>query len=219
MDLVHWFVDFFLHLDKHLAEVIQAYGTWTYALLFTIVFLETGLVVTPFLPGDSLLFAVGALAAMEGSPLHPGNIAALLVIAAVLGDAVNYAIGARIGPKVFTSETSRLLNKEHLMRTERFYEKYGGKTIIIARFVPIVRTFAPFVAGIGAMSYGRFLAYNVVGGLLWVAICLFAGYFFGNLPFVKKNFSLVIIAIVLLSILPAVVEYLRHRREAKRAAV
>ena len=216
MDLVHWFVDFFLHLDKHLAEVIQAYGTWTYALLFSIVFLETGLVVTPLLPGDSLLFAAGSFAALGA--LDVGLLFVLLSVAAILGDTLNYTIGHYLGPKVFHYPKSRFFNPEHLRQTHTFYEKYGGKTIIIARFVPIVRTFAPFVAGIGAMSYGRFLAYNVVGGVLWVAICLFAGYFFGNLPFVKKNFSLVIVGIVLVSILPAVVEYLRHRREAKRAA-
>jgi len=216
MDLVHFFVDFFLHLDKHLAEVIQAYGTWTYALLFSIVFLETGLVVTPLLPGDSLLFAAGSFAALGA--LDVGLLFVLLSVAAILGDTLNYTIGHYLGPKVFHYPKSRFFNPEHLRQTHTFYEKYGGKTIIIARFVPIVRTFAPFVAGIGAMSYGRFLAYNVVGGVLWVAICLFAGYFFGNLPFVKKNFSLVIVGIVLVSILPAVVEYLRHRREAKRAA-
>ena len=216
MDLVYWFVDFFLHHDKHLAEVIQAYGAWTYALLFTIVFLETGLVVTPLLPGDSLLFAAGTFAALGA--LDVSLLFVLLSVAAILGDTLNYAIGHYLGPKVFHYPKSRFFNPEHLRKTHHFYEKYGGKTIIIARFVPIVRTFAPFVAGIGAMSYGRFLAYNVIGGILWVAVCLFAGYFFGNLPFVKENFSLVIVAIVLLSILPAVVEYLRHRREARRAA-
>jgi len=216
MDLVHWFVDFFLHLDRHLAEVIQAYGTWTYALLFTIVFLETGLVVTPILPGDSLLFAAGSFAALGA--LDVRLLFVLLSVAAVLGDTVNYAIGHFLGPKVFHYERSRFFNPDHLRKTHRFYEKYGGKTIIIARFVPIVRTFAPFVAGIGAMTYLRFLAYNVIGGVLWVAVCLFAGYFFGNLPIVKKNFSLAIIAIVILSVMPAVVEYVRHRRESKRAA-
>jgi membrane-associated protein len=216
MDLVHWFVDFFLHLDRHLAEVIQAYGTWTYGLLFTIVFLETGLVVTPILPGDSLLFAAGSFAALGA--LDVRLLFVLLSVAAVLGDTVNYAIGHFLGPKVFHYERSRFFNPEHLRKTHRFYEKYGGKTIIIARFVPIVRTFAPFVAGIGAMTYLRFLAYNVIGGVLWVAVCLFAGYFFGNLPIVKKNFSLAIIAIVILSVMPAVVEYVRHRRESKRAA-
>jgi membrane-associated protein len=214
MDLVHWFFDFFLHLDRHLAEVIQAYGGWTYALLFAIVFLETGLVVTPLLPGDSLLFAAGSFAALGA--LDVSAVFVLLSVAAILGDTANYAIGHYLGPKVFHYERSRFFNPDHLRKTHEFYEKYGGKTIIIARFVPIIRTFAPFVAGIGAMSYLRFLAYNVIGGVLWVAVCLFAGFFFGNLPFVRKNFSLVILAIVFVSILPAVVEYLRHRSEAKR---
>ena len=216
MDLVHWFVDFFLHLDRHLAEVIQAYGTWTYALLFTIVFLETGLVVTPILPGDSLLFAAGSFAALGA--LDVRLVFVLLSFAAVLGDNVNYAIGHYLGPRVFHYERSRFFNPDHLRKTHRFYEKYGVKTIIIARFVPIVRTFSPFVAGVGAMSYPRFLAFDVVGGALWVGVCTFAGYFFGNLPFVRKNFSLAIIAIVLISVMPAVVEYLRHRAEARRAA-
>ncbi len=216
MDLVHWFVDFFLHLDRHLAEVIQQYGAWTYALLFLIVFLETGLVVTPFLPGDSLLFAAGSFAALGALRLWP--LFFLLCAAAILGDTVNYAIGHYLGPKVFHFPRSRLFNPEHLRQTHDFYEKYGGKTIIIARFIPIVRTFAPFVAGIGAMSYARFLIYNVLGGVLWVFVCLFAGHFFGNLPFVRKNFSLVIVAIIFISVLPALVEYLRHRGEAKRAA-
>jgi membrane-associated protein len=214
MDLIHWFVDFFLHLDQHLAEVIQRYGTSTYALLFLIVFLETGLVVTPLLPGDSLLFAAGSFAGLGVLRLWP--LFFLLSAAAILGDTVNYAIGARLGPKVFHYPKSRFFNPEHLKKTHTFYEKYGGKTIIIARFVPIVRTFAPFVAGIGEMSYARFLAYNVTGGILWVSVCLFSGYFFGNLPFVKKNFSMVVIVIVLISLLPAVIEYLKHRAEAKR---
>ncbi|HSD67116.1 MAG TPA: DedA family protein [Vicinamibacteria bacterium] len=215
MEYINWFVDFFLHLDRHLAEVIQAYGTWTYALLFAIVFLETGLVVTPILPGDSLLFAAGSFAALGALDIR--LLFVLLCVAAILGDTVNYAIGHFLGPKVFHYERSRFFNPDHLRKTHRFYEKYGGKTIIIARFVPIVRTFAPFVAGIGAMSYLRLLAYNVVGGVLWVAVCLFAGYFFGNLPFVRRNFSLAIVAIVLLSVMPAVVEYVRHRRETRRA--
>ena len=214
MDLIHWFVDFFLHLDQHLAEVIQRYGTTTYFLLFLIVFLETGLVITPILPGDSLLFAAGAFAALGHLRLWP--LFFLLCVAAILGDTVNYAIGARIGPKVFSYSKSRFFNPEHLKKTHEFYEKYGGKTIIIARFVPIVRTFAPFVAGVGQMSYRQFIGYNVIGGVLWVSICVFAGYFFGNLPFVKKNFSVVVIVIVLISLLPAVIEYLKHRAEAKR---
>jgi len=217
MDLVHWFVDFFLHLDRHLAEVIQAYGSWTYAFLFTIVFMETGLVVTPFLPGDSLLFAAGSFAALGA--LDVRLLFLLLWAAAVIGDNVNYGVGRYLGPKVFHYERSRLFNPEHLRKTHGFYEKYGVKTIIIARFVPIVRTFSPFVAGVGSMRYARFLSYDVVGGLLWVGICVFAGYFFGNLPFVKRNFSLVIVAIVLVSVMPAVIEYLRHRREATRARV
>jgi len=216
MDLIHWFVDFFLHLDQHLAEVIQRYGTSTYALLFLIVFLETGLVVTPLLPGDSLLFAAGSFAGLGILRFWP--LFFLLCAAAILGDTVNYAIGARLGPRVFHYPKSRFFNPQHLKKTHAFYEKYGGKTIIIARFVPIVRTFAPFVAGIGAMSYARFLGYNVIGGVLWVSVCLFSGYFFGNLPVVKQNFSLVVIAIVFISLLPAVIEYLRHRAEAKRKA-
>jgi membrane-associated protein len=214
MDLIHWFVDFFLHLDQHLAEVIQRYGTTTYFLLFLIVFLETGLVVTPILPGDSLLFAAGTFAALGHLRLWP--LFFLLCLAAILGDTVNYAIGARLGPKVFSYSKSRFFNPEHLKKTHEFYEKYGGKTIIMARFVPIVRTFAPFVAGVGAMSYRQFIGYNVIGGILWVSVCVFAGYFFGNLPFVKKNFSVVVIVIVLISLLPAVIEYLKHRAEAKR---
>jgi len=216
MEYVRWFVDLFLHLDKHMAEVIAAYGPYTYGLLFAIVFLETGLVVTPILPGDSLLFAAGTFAAL-GS-LNLWLTVGLLCAAAILGDTVNYAIGKYLGPKVFHFEKSRFFNPDHLRKTHAFYEKYGGKTIIIARFVPIVRTFAPFVAGIGAMSYGKFLAYNVVGGILWVFVCVFAGYFFGNLPIVKNNFSLAIIAIVIISVLPAVVEYIRHRRERSAAA-
>lgn len=208
-------IDLFLHLDKHLNEIITQYGTWTYLILFLIVFCETGLVVTPFLPGDSLLFAAGAIAAL-GS-LNVFWLFVLLTAAAIIGDTVNYWIGAWLGPKVFRGENVRLLNRKHLERTHKFYEKYGGKTIIIARFVPIVRTFAPFVAGIGTMSYWRFIAYNVIGGILWVAICLFAGYWFGNQPFVKRNFSLVIIAIVLISLLPMVWEFVRHRMQKGKA--
>jgi membrane-associated protein len=217
MDLVKTFVDFFLHLDTHLAEVIQRYGTQTYALLFLIIFLETGLVITPILPGDSLLFAAGSFAGLGALGLW--KVYFVCVVAAILGDTVNYAIGAYIGPKVFQYQKSRFFNPDHLRKTHEFYEKYGGKTIIIARFIPIVRTFAPFVAGVGKMSYGYFLSYNVIGGVLWVSICVFAGYFFGNLPFVKKNFSLVIIAIVIISVMPAVFEYLKHRAEKKRATV
>ena len=215
MDLIHFFADFFLHLDTHLAQVIQAYGPWTYALLFTIVFLETGFVVTPFLPGDSLLFAAGSFAAL--GVLDVRLLFGLLCLAAVVGDNLNYAIGHYLGPRVFHYPKSRFFNPDHLHKTHQFYERYGVKTIIIARFVPIVRTFSPFVAGIGAMRYLRFLAYDVVGGIVWVGVCLGAGYFFGNLPFVKKNFSLVILAIIAVSLLPAAVEYMRHRTEARRA--
>lgn len=212
---MEWLIDLFLHLDEHLADVIQKHGVYTYALLFGIIFLETGLVVTPILPGDSLLFAAGSFAGIGALSLWP--LYFLLCAAAILGDTVNYTIGSYLGPKVFHYPKSRFFNPEHLRKTHTFYEKYGGKTIIIARFIPIVRTFAPFVAGVGKMSYPHFLAYNVAGGVLWVSVCVFAGYFFGNLPFVKQNFSVVILAIVAISILPAVFEYFKHRAEAKRA--
>ena len=211
MDLLKQFVDVFLHLDRHLAEVTRNYGTFTNVILFAIVFSETGLVVAPFLPGDSLLFTAGALAAL-GS-LNVWLLFLSLALAAILGDTVNYWIGKRVGHRAFDGSI-RFLKQEHLHRTEAFYEKHGRKTIILARFVPIVRTFAPFVAGVGSMNYGVFLAYNVVGGVLWVAICLAAGYFFGNIPVVKANFSLVILAIVFISTLPIVVEGLRARRRA-----
>lgn len=214
MELIKDFIDIFLHLDRHLTEITQSYGTWTYLILFGIVFCETGLVVTPFLPGDSLLFAAGAISSLGG--LNPVYLFVLLTAAAIIGDTVNYAAGHFIGPKVFQKEDSRFLRKEYLERTHRFYEKHGGKTIILARFVPIIRTFAPFVAGVGSMTYGKFLAYNVTGALLWVGIFVFGGYYFGNLPIVKKNFTLVIMAIIVLSIMPGVIEYLRHRRETKK---
>lgn len=216
MEFLTLLIDIILHLDRHLSVLIEQYGLWVYLILFLIVFCETGLVVTPILPGDSLLFAVGTFAALGALDLW--GVSALLVTAAILGDTVNYWIGHYVGPKVFHSQTSRFLNREHLDRTHRFYEKYGGKTIIIARFVPIIRTFAPFVAGIGRMTYARFIVYNVVGAFLWIGILVFGGYFFGNLPFVRNNFSLVIMAIVILSVMPGVVEYVKHRYEAKRAA-
>ena len=212
MEFIKGLIDILLHLDVHLDLVIRNYGFWTYGILFLIIFLETGLVVTPFLPGDSLLFAAGTFAAL-GS-LDVVWIIILLSIAAIAGDTVNYWIGHASGPKVFTKEKSRLFNKEYLHRTHQFYEKYGGKTIIIARFVPIVRTFAPFVAGIGSMTYGRFIAYNVVGGIGWVVILVFGGYFFGNIPFIKNNFSLAIAAIIIISILPGIIEFLRHRKSS-----
>lgn len=203
------FIDIILHLDKHLDTIIRSYGMWTYLLLFLIIFCETGLVVTPILPGDSLLFAAGTFAAL-GS-LDPAWLIISLSVAAVLGDTANYWIGSTVGPKVFHRENSRLLNKEHLKRTHEFYEKYGGKTIIIARFVPIIRTFAPFVAGIGSMTYSHFIAYNVIGGVGWIAILVLAGYFFGNIPVVRQNFSLVILAIIIISILPGVIEFVRQK--------
>jgi membrane-associated protein len=211
MQLFSQAIDIFLHLDRHLGEFVGQYGAWTYAVLFVIVFCETGLVVTPILPGDSLLFAAGAIAASLGV-LNPLVLVLLLTIAAVLGDAVNYHIGRRIGPAVFGSEKNRYFKREHLDKTHAFYERYGGKTIIIARFVPIVRTFAPFVAGVGQMSYGRFAVFNVIGAIAWVVIGVYAGYLFGNLEMVKKNFSLILIAIVLVSLLPAAVEFMRARR-------
>src|SRR5262245_10666795 len=218
MEFLREVLDVVLHLDAHLNEWAADLGPWTYVLLFAIVFCETGLVVTPFLPGDSLLFAVGALAATEGSPIGVYSVGLLLILAAVLGDAVNYSIGKYVGPKVFARESSRLLNKEHLVRTQRFYEKHGGKTIIIARFVPIVRTFAPFVAGIGQMQYRRFALFNVTGGIAWVVLFIGAGNLFGNLPWVKERFHYVILGIIVISILPGVIEWWRARAEAKRAA-
>lgn len=217
---MEWFqhaADLFLHLDRHLADLAQTLGPWLYLLLFAIVFCETGLVVTPVLPGDSLLFAVGALASIPDSGLSIWGIGALLIVAAILGDAVNYAVGAYFGPRVFSSEESRWLNKKHLLRTHEFYEKYGGKTIILARFVPIVRTFAPFVAGVGSMTYARFALYNVTGGIAWVTSFLLAGYFFGQLPIVKQYFHLVIVGIIVVSVIPVVIEFLRARRETRAA--
>jgi membrane-associated protein len=204
-------IDLFLHLDKHLGEVIKNYGVWTYALLFLIIFLETGVVVTPFLPGDSLIFAAGALAATTDSM----NIVWLYIIlsaAAILGDTANYGIGHAIGPRAFQGDI-RFLKKEYLDRTHQFYEKHGGKTIVLARFIPIIRTFAPFVAGVGSMTYTHFISYNIFGGLLWCALFAFGGYFFGNLPIIKNNFSIVIIAIIIISLLPAVIEYFQSRRK------
>jgi len=211
MNLINLFVDLFLHLDQHLSVVIQTYGTWTYLLLFLIIFMETGFVVTPFLPGDSLLFAAGTFASPAlGSPLNIFAVWILLCFAAVLGDTVNYWIGHFIGPRAFSGEI-RFLKKEYLERTEAFYQKHGGKTIVLARFIPIIRTFAPFVAGVGKMTYGHFIAYNVVGGIAWVTLFTFFGYFFGNLTFVKENFTFVVLAIILISVMPAFVEVVRSR--------
>lgn len=216
MEYVSYFVDLFLHLDEHLAELVKQYGTWTYLLLFVIVFCETGLVVTPILPGDSLLFAAGAIAAL-GS-LNPHLLVVLLTVAAILGDAVNYQVGRYIGPAVFRRESGRFLKREHLERTQAFYQRYGGKTIVIARFVPIIRTFAPFLAGVGQMNYGRFALYNVSGAIAWVVIGVYAGYLFGQVRVVKDNFSLVIVAIVFISLLPAAFEYWRAKRAQRATA-
>ncbi len=216
MDLVHLFVDYFLHLDRHLNDVIQMYGILTYALLFLIVFCETGLVVTPILPGDSLLFAAGTFAA-AGS-LRVDTLFILLSIAAVGGDTANYWIGHAVGPAVFNAQRVRFMKKEYLDRTHEFYERHGGKTIIIARFIPIIRTFAPFVAGVGSMTYLRFISYNVIGGVAWIALFVLGGYFFGNIPLVKENFSLVILAIIIISVMPGVVEFARHRARKLSAA-
>lgn len=211
MDIIGRIFDFILHLDRHLGSLIQTYGFLTYFLLFFVIFLETGFVVTPFLPGDSLLFAAGAFASIGA--LNPFLLFFVLAAAAVLGDTANYWIGHFVGPKIFQKEKSRFFRRDYLDRTHEFYEKYGAETIIIARFVPIVRTFAPFVAGIGQMSYGRFLSYNVIGGFLWVAIFVAGGYFFGNIPFIRRNFSLVLMAIILLSLLPALHEVWRQKRK------
>lgn len=210
---MHHLIDIFLHLDRHLQPFLETYGGWTYVLLFAIVFCETGLVVTPFLPGDSLLFAAAAFAA-SGS-LSLWGLLAVLTLAAVLGDTANYWIGHFLGPRLLTMK--RLIKPEHLAQTHEFYEKYGGKTIIIARFVPIVRTLAPFVAGLGRMSYRRFMSFNVIGGIAWVTICTLAGYLFGNLPFVKKNFSVVVLAIIAVSLIPAVWEVVSARRRPRPA--
>ena len=213
MSFIRDIIDFILHIDVHLATIVSQYGGWTYGILFLIIFCETGLVVTPFLPGDSLLFATGALAA--ATDLDVILLFILLTIAAILGDAVNYWVGKTVGAKMFDGRV-RYLRPEYLERTHAFYEKYGGKTIVIARFVPIVRTFAPFVAGMGSMSYGKFAMYNVSGAILWIGSLLAAGYLFGNIPVVQNNFGVVIIAIIILSILPAIVEFLRGRSASRR---
>jgi membrane-associated protein len=215
VDVLFNFVDVFLHLDMHLADLLNYFGNWTYLIIFLIIFCETGLVVTPILPGDSLLFGLGAFAAnpyLKG-PLAIELLFITLSIAAIAGDSANYAIGRYIGPKVFHKEESRFFKRAYLEKTHRFYEKHGGKTIIIARFMPIIRTFAPFVAGIGSMSYPRFISYNVIGGVSWIFLFIFGGYFFGNIDFVKNNFTLVIISIIIISILPGVIEYFRQQRK------
>ncbi|CAA9344309.1 MAG: DedA protein [uncultured Cytophagales bacterium] len=216
MEFLQQIVDVFLHLDKHLTAITSNYGTWTYLILFLVIFVETGVVVMPFLPGDSLLFAAGALAANPASGLNVVLMMVLLFIAAFLGDTLNYTIGDYLGPRVFRRDY-RFIKRAHLLRTQEFYDRHGGKTIIIARFIPIIRTFAPFVAGVGTMKYSRFISYNVIGGFLWVVAFTLLGYFFGNLPVVKKNFTLVIFAIIFLSILPPVFEYFKHKA-SRRAA-
>ena len=211
MDMLLNFIDIFIHLDQHLSLLIQSFGGWAYLIVFLVIFCETGLVVTPILPGDSLLFGLGAIAAMGA--LKVEWLFVMLSIAAIAGDTVNYMIGHYVGPRVFARESGRFFKKEYLERTHRFYEKYGGKTIVIARFVPIIRTFAPFVAGIGSMPYSRFIVYNIVGGISWIALLIFGGYYFGNISIVKRNFTLVIFAIIFISILPGVIEYVRQRRQ------
>ncbi len=207
MDIILYFIDFFIHLDKHLPGLISNFGIWIYVIVFLVIFCETGLVVTPVLPGDSLLFALGALAALGA--LHIEALLILLCVAAIAGDSVNYAIGHYLGPKVFHYDESRFFKKKYLIKTHEFYEKHGGKTIIIARFMPFIRTFAPFVAGIGAMSYPKFILYNITGGIAWVGIFLLGGYYFGNIPTVKSNFTLVIVAIIIISVLPGFIAYFR----------
>ena len=217
MELLMQFFDIVLHLDKHLALLVQQYGLWIYGILFVIIFSETGFVVTPFLPGDSLLFVAGALAAIGEGGMDIVVLMGVLSLAAILGNTVNYHVGRYLGPKVFHWENSRFFNRDALVKTHAFYEKHGGKTLIISRFLPLFRTFAPFVAGIGTMSYGRFALFNVTGAIAWVAVCLFAGYWFGNLPWVNKHFELVVVGIVLVSVMPMVVEYLLAQRRASQA--
>ena len=212
--MISTIIDFILHIDQHLAALSAEYGVWIYAILFLIIFCETGLVVTPFLPGDSLLFAAGGIAALGEMNIH--LMVALLLVAAILGDAVNFAIGKYFGARLFANPDSKIFRRAYLDKTHAFYEKHGGKTIIIARFVPIVRTFAPFVAGMGNMHYGRFIRYNIIGAILWVVLFSYAGYFFANIPLVKNNLALVLAAIIVISVLPGVVEVVRARRAAKR---
>lgn len=211
MECVNFLIDFVLHIDVHMAELIAMYGVWVYAILFLIIFCETGLVITPFLPGDSLLFVAGALAAMPANGINIHLIVVLLIGAAILGDASNYTIGRLFGEKLFSNPDSRLFKQSYLAKTHVFYEKHGGKTIVLARFVPIIRTFAPFVAGMGHMSYRHFAVFNVIGGIIWVVLFSYAGYFFGGLDIVQKNLELLIVLIIFVSILPGVVEFLRNK--------
>ncbi len=210
MEIIKSCIDLFLHLDVHMAEIIGQYGSWVYALVFVIIFAETGFIVTPFLPGDSLLFVLGAFAA-KGA-LNLNILIPLLSIAAIAGDMINYSVGRFLAPKIFNNEKIRFLKQEHLQKTQDFYKKYGAKTIILARFIPIIRTFAPFLAGVGSMPYPKFLFFNISGGLLWVFAGVLSGFFFGNLPFVSEHFSLVVLAIVVISLIPAVWEYIKHKQ-------
>jgi len=214
MEIIQYFIDFVMHLDAHLAELAGTYGAWIYGILFLIIFCETGLVATPFLPGDSLLFAAGAVASTGA--LNPHLTVLLLICAPLCGDNSNYWIGHFVGPKVFKKEKSIFFNPEYLYRTHRFFERHGGKTVIIARFIPIIRTFTPFVAGIGRMRYIKFLSFSIIGALLWVPTLIYAGYFFGNIPFVKKNFTLVIFAIIVISLIPLVIGAIQARRGSKK---
>ena len=218
MDLIGAFIEFFRDPKTWLTGVLAVYGSWVYAILFAVIFCETGLVVTPILPGESLLFAAGAVTGSARGALDPWLLFAVLCVAAILGDTVNYWIGHTLGPRMLANPNSRILKKEYLDRTHRFFAKYGGKTIILGRFVPFVRTFAPFMAGVGEMAYGRFLLYNIVGGVLWVGVAFGAGVFFGGLPFVEKNMTLILVAVVLVSLLPATYEYVSHRLQSRRAA-
>ncbi len=224
MELIHQLlnifrqvIDLFLHLDQHLRTIVQTMGVWTYVILFLVIFAETGLVIIPFLPGDSLLFAVGAIAAIPETGLNLWLLMGLMFIAALIGDCLNYTIGRHLGPRVFKKDTGLFLNKNHLHKTKRFYDKHGGKTIVFARFMPIVRTFAPFVAGIGHMRFSKFASYSVIGAFFWVLPFTLMGYFFGNIPAVQKNFHYVILGIILLSVTPAVIEFWKARAEQKAA--
>ncbi|PWC22969.1 DedA family protein [Brenneria roseae subsp. roseae] len=219
MEFIQFIIDFILHIDVHLAELVAQYGVWIYAILFLILFCETGLVVTPFLPGDSLLFVAGALAALPSNDLNVHTMVFLMITAAVMGDAVNYTIGRLFGEKLFSNPDSKIFRRSYLDKTHQFYARHGGKTIILARFVPIVRTFAPFVAGMGHMSYRHFAAYNIIGALLWVILFTYAGYLFGDLPIVQENLKLLIVVIIFVSILPGIIEVVRHRRAAMRGNV
>ncbi|WP_099221631.1 DedA family protein [Listeria costaricensis] len=217
MDFITWIIDFILHIDQHLVEIINAFGIWTYIILFLIVFIETGLVVFPFLPGDSLLFAAGALAVLDGSILHIVPLIIVLWLAAALGDTVNYHIGKKIGTSIpEDSWFGKIINREKMEKAEAFFNKHGGKTIFIARFMPFIRTFAPFVAGASRMNYRYFLTYNVLGATIWVLLCTLAGYFFGNIPIVKDNFSVVVLGIIFVSLIPMIVSVVKSKMAKKK---